>query len=287
MPKMLVHLKNMLGSMPRPMSLDAKPVTAVTLGFGTGTYFKVESAYLTSSVTTGTALNIALHGKTMTTLATAVNAISGYTAVVTGGLGNIEAMALLDGVYNATGAPVAVPYYTAGLYQILMPVAHMLDHSEEDIEMGLRETDLRYADGVWVDRWGVLYGIVRSTGETDGPYARRINFSAVQPKTNNFAISLIIKQALGVATATVTDVGPAMFQVNLGLTDDAANPYDTSAINSFIKTYKALGTAGVLSLSSQGSEAYSTTSVVDTLIDTFETDTGESGAVMWARKEFG
>lgn len=283
------HLKALLTALPGPISTDAHGVAALTIGFGTGTVFTVAGGHLVSNVTSGTAINFDLGSYTLTSLATAINAVSGYSASVIGSIGALRAAVLLSGSYDATQAATTIPYYTSGIYQILSPVATVMDDAEDALETALRQSDLRYADTIWLDRWGDLYGIPRATGETDAFYGRRINFSAVQPKTNNNAIAIIILQGLGVAGATVIDSAvPSLFTVNLTLSDGSANPYNTSAINSFIETYKALGTVGILSLSSLGSESYTTTiTPTDTLIDTIEFGGGAWSLDEWSRREFG
>lgn len=273
----------MLGNIQKPISRDPLPVGALTVSFSGGATFTIDNGYLRSNNSTGTALNFKLRDYTLSTLVTAVNAVSGYTASYGTGLGGIQAYALLAGTYAAQVSAVTIPYFTSGLYRLLAPIAGALDDTEADIEAAVRETDLRYADGIWVDRWGALYGVTRSPGEGDAFFARRINFSAAQPKCNGFALVRIIQQALGVS-AVVVDVGPAQFQVQLTLNDSVPTVYNTSGINSFIQLYKALGTLGTLSLSSQGTENYSATGITDSLIDSVETPNGEWGAELWGSR---
>lgn len=272
----------MVANLPHYFNKDPQPSSAIRVKCNVGATFVVGNGRLRATPTSGSAIDITLD-RTLDSLATAVNAVTGYTGeVIVGvlGLGAVSATTLIDGTYNgASGDYVTIPYFTSANWRMLAPMAQMFTKIDEDLVEAFSQADLRRSDGAWLDHIGGLYGILRSVGEPDSSYARRITESVIAAKCNGFAIASIL-QKVASAVVVVTDTGPSRFAVTLTLTD-AGNPYDTGAFNNFINTYKAFGTYGLLNL--QQSNVENDGVATDTLI---RSSTGmESGE--WAGVEFG
>lgn len=276
-----MRLTTLVNALSAGFNKSANVASALSVFKDTGAIFTVANGRLSAIPTTGAALNFVLRNYTLSQLNTAINAVTGYSSSLIGP-GAINSYTLSEAVYDGhTGMPVVLTYFTSPTYQVLAPIGAMMDDWDADYQEAMRMTNLKYANGVWLNRWGKVYGLPRYAGESDVFYARRINNAVIAAQTNNTALQLIISSALGV-TSTVTDSGVAAFIVALTV-NDSTPTYDTATINTFIKTYKAFGIQGTLTLQTQGSETYGTTTVpADSLVDTFNRPGGE-----WGIPEFG
>lgn len=276
----------MVANLPHYYNKDPQASPAFKVKCIVGATFVVNDGRLRATPVSGGALDLTLDRK-LDALSTAMNAVSNYTGeVVPGvmGLGAVSATTLLDGTYDgASGDYVTIPYFTSTNWRMLAPIAGTFARIDSDWIEAFSQSDLRRSDGAWLDRIGRLYGILRSTNEPDSSYARRITESVIAPKCNGFAIRSILEKALSVS-AVVTDTGPARFAVALILTDTSGNPYDTTAINTFIATYKAFGTFGTLNLTQSSVE--NDTAASDLLSSISPAEPGQWAMVEFAQSMF-
>lgn len=281
------RLTALLANLPTALNKEPKGVSAVSISFASGATFVVKDLTLKSIPPSGAALNISLKDITFTTLVASINAVAGYTATVLGGLGPVKAYSLVEGTYPAPGGvAINLPYFSSPNWQLLAPLGVTLDTLDNDWNEAQKQTDLRRASGVWLDRIGLVYGITRTANEVDSRYARRLAASAIAAKCNGYAIAAIIQTALG-ASASVKDTGPAAFSATIDIDLSAGNPYDTAALNNLLNTYKAFGTIATLALRSVATDVDNGSTNTDSLISGTLTGLGEFGGPEWATRESG
>jgi len=87
--------------------------------------------------------------------------------------------------------------YTSLLWVILSAYARELRVAGVQKEEALRQMVIPQAEGYWLDVWGLIYGIGRNAGETDGDYAPRIPEEAFRLRVNALAIEKAIKDITG------------------------------------------------------------------------------------------
>lgn len=275
------RLTSIFSNLPPLYSRDPVGTAALSIRKDSGAKFIVDGFRLKSIPVSGTSLNLALKSVTITALVAQINAVTGYTASVTGSYGPLLAHGLIEATYDgSSGASLSVLYFTQNNYRILAPFAAMYDDLDADWNEGLKQTDLRRATGIWLDRIGLVYGVPRTANEPDTLYARRITAASIAPKCNGYAIAAIIQNALG-ATAVVTDTGPAKFAATITLNLSTGNPYDTATLNSLLNSYKAFGTSPSLVLQGLVSESNPSTGDSDGFSSSATTGSGE-----WGRQEF-
>lgn len=281
------RLTSLIASLPQPFSKNPLGEPAIALRLNVGGLFLVEDLRLRTTPVSGNALDISLRDITLAQLATTINAATGYTATVTGGLNNIKAYALIEGTYDGSGGiTVNVPYFTSTNYQVLAPIGQAFDDLDAAWQEAFIQTDLRHSDGVWLNRLGLLYGLTRFIGEPDVSYARRVALSVIAQKCNGPAIEVILLKGLGVAATTATNA-PSRFTTTIVISDTSGNPYNTATINTVIDAYKTFATLNTTVLATSGSESWTMTDVSDALTDTVSTGFGEFSAAEWAARESG
>jgi hypothetical protein len=277
----------MVAALPQPYSKNPLADTAMTLRFNAGGTFIVRDLRLRTAPVSGTSLDLSLRTITLSQLATSINAVAGYTATVGSGLNSVKAYTLLEGTYDGSGGiSVNMPYFTSANYQALAPVAQAYDDLDVAWKEALAQADLRSAKDVWLDRFGLLYGVTRSPAEPDVSYSRRINLSVIAQKCNGRGIESILSTAMGV-TATTANVPPSRFTTTIVISDTSGNPYNTATINALIDTYKTFGTINTTVLQTAASEIEPMTTYTDALSDAVAAGSGSWGAPEWATRESG
>lgn len=171
----------------------------------------------------------------------------------------------------AAGEALNLAAYTAGIWRTMRPIAAGLEMLRQHLDDLIRQVDIRRASGAWLDLWGQVWNIPRTSGEIDSAYRDRLIYTITLPRVNNRGLEALILRALG-RQATVADgsVG-GMFQLNANGSawwpssgagvfgpqahgsfvvivndDDGA---DTSAVAALIQQYKAAGTTFTVSTS--------------------------------------
>lgn len=114
----------------------------------------------------------------------------------------------------------------------------------------LEQLDIRNASGKWLDYWGHLVSIDRSTDDIDNDtqYRSRIQYQPLGVRSNNFALHLAIESATG-RTASVSDGGKPYVLSGSYLSSSGASlsypgttfPYFTSASSTWTRTLERLG----------------------------------------------
>jgi hypothetical protein len=134
--------------------------------------------------------------------------LAGYLASVTSGWEDLAATVLID-QFAGPSPSIGVEGYTSTLWRVIRPLALCFDQWEDDLDEAVRQLDVRYASGRWLDWWGILYGVPRSLYETDDRYRRRITYEVMAPRANNIAMEIILKEALGYESKISDNSGSA------------------------------------------------------------------------------
>lgn len=216
--------KEILNNLHPAINKDAQMISALTIT-GTNTVAIIQNDML--QLTGPSSVQYNLRSYTLGSLATAINAQSGFTATVTSSSA-LSAAVLLDGTYTSGNS---IPMFTSFLWQILKPVALAMIDALGAINSALLEEVMNTADGTWLDSFGELFGVYRQNGEPDQLYAIRVFDFSIAPRVNNMAIQKTL-QDLGYTT-TVVDAGPSSFNVNVTL--------PTSPPQGFVYSYAQLG----------------------------------------------
>lgn len=133
---------------------------------------------------------------------------AGYAATAAERWRDLAATTLVP-AFSPVASQHGLASYTSALWRILRPLTLLLDLWGDDLQAGLAQMDVRYAEGRWLDWWGVLYGVQRAVGEGDDRYRRRIVWEVIAPRCNNVAMEHILKEALGYDARVTDGAGPA------------------------------------------------------------------------------
>jgi hypothetical protein len=122
---------------------------------------------------------------------------------------------LLEGSLEIDTSITLWPKFTAPNHQLIFSLMLTLREHHQSVKNALRQTDLRVASGQWLNYWGDILGIPRSTSEIglDENYRGRLLWETIMPKTNNWAIADILENALN-GRARVVDGGAPFLLVN-------------------------------------------------------------------------
>jgi hypothetical protein len=203
-----VPTRDLLAILPRLYNKDPEADIALAISAVSGTFTARVDGTLLELVATGAIFPVPpfavdLRDYTLGTLAQAIQA-AGYLAVALDGWADLAATVLIDGFYEPAGSHKLLGY-TATLWRVIRPLALVFDLWSDDLHHATKMMDVRYAEGRWLDWWGILYGVPRVDGETDAQYRRRIVREVMAPRANGVAMEAILKDALGYES-TITDV---------------------------------------------------------------------------------
>lgn len=200
---------------------------------------------------------------TLSSLANAVNAQSGFTATVLS-VGSLSALVLLDGSYNL---PTTIEMFTSFLWQLLKPVSIALASAFGAENQALLEMVMNTSDGNWLDALGELFGVYRQNNEPDELYAVRIFDFSVGHRVNNMAIQKSLQDLN--YDASVDDSGTAAFDVNVVLPDSSPKGffYTNDQISTLVDILKAAGTTANLILSGQITDTVSVSDVLSVALN--------------------
>lgn len=214
------RLVRLVESLPIIFGKDAAPQGALAVTCTVGATWVVTGEVLTSVPASGTALRFFLRDYTISQLAAAIDAVSGYDATVVGATGTFNANTLVDQVViQPAGVPANLTQYTSQNFRLLAPMAVALDDYDDAFEDAVTQLDMRHAEGPWLDLWGNMSGLVRYTGEVDSTYAARVRGAFITPKQNGFGLVALILTSPAVVSAYIAD----------GIIDNFTRP-DASAL---------------------------------------------------------
>lgn len=140
----------------------------------------------------------------------------GYSAYLTQetidrGYGGHKACVLMP-CENIPLTTVTLKAFTSPLWQLLYPLARLLEELDNDSDRAIAQIYMNSTTGKWMDYWGTFFKIKRLVGESDIQLQKRIFLSLMNMKTNNIALQELLKYSTN-GSAVVTDYGPAEFEV--------------------------------------------------------------------------
>lgn len=136
---------------------------------------------------------IALSEKTIQEVVDEINAVSGYTATIYSGVGNINAIRLVD-IENSANATVY--YHDYPLWGFFKSAAIELNTMAEAGQEIVRQLAIPASTGILSDYHGSFFGLKRNLGETDMAFNQRI-VNSFRPKSNNVAMEIILQNHYG------------------------------------------------------------------------------------------
>lgn len=130
-----------------------------------------------------------------------------------------------------------VTVFTSNVWRLLYPLARLLEDVEGDVDKAMHQMYLRSSKGEWLDYWASFFDVRRFIGESDTALVRRIILFLINPKTNNRAIEESLEITLKLSSVKITDIAPALFEVELE--PEAMNIYDST--DNLLRSLKAGG----------------------------------------------
>jgi len=202
--------KKLLSFLNRVFDKDPGKFLALRLSYGGGLTWRVENAFLYTTVTGGIGQNLTidLSQYTLNSLVSHLAAQPGYSVlyVDSSELAQLSARVLLDGSSSIAVSNGDHLYgYTSVLWAFFEAAANELEKAKTQIAEMLKQMSTKTATDIWMDELGGYYGIPRLAGEVDASYGPRIIAEVLRPRANNVAIEAAIKTFTG-QSAKVTDV---------------------------------------------------------------------------------
>jgi hypothetical protein len=111
---------------------------------------------------------------------------------------HLSALALVEGSNDqwvSNGDHLRV--FTSLMWALLQGYSREVDEAQEQIRQALLQMIIATAEGEWLSLWGDLYGVPRTTGETDAALRLRIPREAFRLRVNPRAIEAAIKELTG------------------------------------------------------------------------------------------
>ena len=126
---------------------------------------------------------------------------------------NLPASMLCEGSYALIGpltslSSITLSRFTSNNFALLSAFSLSLLQNRKKMSSSLEQMDLRNAAGKWLDYWGHLLSIDRSTDDigNDSQYRSRIQYQSLGIRSNNFALYLAVQAATG-RNVSVSDGG--------------------------------------------------------------------------------
>lgn len=228
--------KKLLSFINRVFDKDPGKFLAFRLGYDGGMSWRVEEAFLYTTVDGGVGQDLAidLSQHTIAGLVGYLASQPGYSVRYIDGtdLAQLSARVLLDASNNISNSNGDHIYgYTSVLWAYLEAAASELKQAQAAIVEMLKQMSTRTARDIWLDEVGGFYGIPRLAGEQDTQYGPRIIAEVLRPRENNVAMEAAIKIFTG-QDATVTDVvewTPDLPMHDGSITHDGTSNYVSSA----------------------------------------------------------
>lgn len=105
--------------------------------------------------------------------------------------------------------------FTSKLWTFYYPIARTLQSLSNDLDRAVKELYLYTTKGRWLEYWASFFGLKRLLNEDDDNLRRRILVTIANVKTNNIAITQLIRYRLKDYRIQTRDVEPATFEVVL------------------------------------------------------------------------
>jgi len=192
-------LERLISHVPDYLDKDPAVLPGLTLLYAGGTgSVTIARRTLTTVVSNGQSLTIPLIGHTLQSLAAQIQAVNGYTALVTPGTETSPALLLceVEAVNLVAGARLL--WYSAFLWRLLAPIAWAIEDSLANLAAGVQQMALPSAGGAWVDFWATYYSnLLRRLNESDRAFALRIIHEVLRVRLNARALEQIIVDELG------------------------------------------------------------------------------------------
>ena len=137
---------------------------------------------------------ISLAGKTLSEVATEINAVSNYTATTPDIMAAERALCLVDTENQVDGLAHA---FTNPMWAFFKALAMELKEAKDaELEM-LRHMSVPGATGIGLNYWGEYFDNTRIPGETDVVFGQRVIDEIKRPKSNNVAMEIILQAYYG------------------------------------------------------------------------------------------
>ena len=104
--------------------------------------------------------------------------------------------------------------FTSPLWQLLYPIARLLEEADYDTDNAIRQMYTSSTSGTWLDYWATFFKVERLIGEEDVQFQKRVFLSLMRMKTNNIAIQELLKYTTN-GSAEVFNYAPAQFGVTV------------------------------------------------------------------------
>lgn len=276
--------QKLLGSIYRAFDKDAKAYLALRINYSGGAFtWTVSDGILTGMSGSKTLFSFDLSQYTLSTLTTALRAVSGVTVpYLTSNNTSLSARVLIDasGDQSVSNGDHLMAY-SSTLWALLEPFASELVAAALQIKQALLQMSLTTASAEWVDEWGGYFNVLRTAGELDAAYAARIVMEVLRPRGNNVAIEAALYELLG-QKVTVTDLwseasqsANAMSPQVLGLFDVQAG-YDLLGSDD-VNAYADMVKARIETLRDAGMQLNSFALVGSTLTDSVDYSPTDEG----------
>lgn len=171
---------------------------------------------------------------------------------------DLPAWGVLDIAPQPLSRTLALLYPTSLLYNEMQTYSRAMDDPPGRLKSAEDQLYMPTATGSWLRDWGSRFGIPAFDDEADAAYAERIKHEILRATQNNVALSLIIRDALGVeaqmldAEPHVDLVPPAQqgdvvgrFLLDMGIPDELT-PEEAQLlidrVKALVRRYKAAGT---------------------------------------------
>ena len=165
--------------------------------------------------------------------------------------GTYKASILLETVNTVIVSPCTIKGFTSNLWQLLYPLARLLDENDINTSEAINQLYLSTTSGGFVDYWATFFKLTRSAGETDMQLRHRILVALSNIKTNNIALQQLIQLLIN-GPAEIVDTEPASFDVVLDPAFISAKNYIVEVVDSI----RAGGIAFALNYKSSDYESY-------------------------------
>jgi len=165
-------------------------------------------------------LSVDLGQLTVLGAAALINGVFGYQASVSDmTYAGAPAVCMIDTIQDLAQNDVLL-YGTTVTWCLVKPIAVVMDQAADDMNQAINQLDPRLANSPWLEIYGRMLGIPRPTDATGAQvnialYRRQIATQTLAPMANNVAITMLLRDAVGViaqvtdSTAQAFTLGPA------------------------------------------------------------------------------
>lgn len=143
----------------------------------------------------------------------------GYEATVTSeavqaGVEKRKSFTIMDTKDRPISDGHTLETFTSKLWEMLYPLARLLQETDQDIERAIQEMFLLNTKGRWLEYWASFFGLRRALGEADEALRKRIFLTLTNIKTNDVAIEELINYSVQ-GKVKIEDYLPAKFRIDV------------------------------------------------------------------------